>query len=232
MSDNTYNGWSNRATWNVSLWLNNDEGTYRELQALVRRAKSQKELAQQIEEFCRAIWPAGVTPDEDRLDDADFDEIAASEMGTEGEPEPTPSTPLSKFVEKHGIKFAAHRVSERPDGLMSENEGQRHFRCQIRKLGFRPSFGLYFSQGSAHTQPPTIEDVLDCLVSDASGYENAAVNTTPQTAFNEWAIEYGYDIDSRAAEKIFKTIERQANQLKRVLGNEAYQELLYKTERL
>ncbi len=27
----SYNGWSNYETWNVSLWLNNDEGSYREL---------------------------------------------------------------------------------------------------------------------------------------------------------------------------------------------------------
>lgn len=26
--DTTYNGWTNRETWLVSLWLNNDQGSY------------------------------------------------------------------------------------------------------------------------------------------------------------------------------------------------------------
>jgi hypothetical protein len=28
MTDTTYNGWTNHETWCVSLWLDNDEGTY------------------------------------------------------------------------------------------------------------------------------------------------------------------------------------------------------------
>jgi hypothetical protein len=34
-ADKSYNGWSNYETWAVSLWLNNEEPLYRDLQAIV-----------------------------------------------------------------------------------------------------------------------------------------------------------------------------------------------------
>jgi hypothetical protein len=130
---------------------------------------------------------------------------------------------IDQFIAKHELLFSCKRVEKRADGL---GEGMtRHFRCSISNPGVG-SFGLYFSQGSAHTQDPTLADVLDCLASDASGYENAV-----NGAF-EWASECGYDEDSRKAEKIFRAIKRQAEQLKRTLGQEAYEELLWNTERL
>lgn len=94
-----YNGWSNRATWNVNLWLANDEGIYREVNRLQRRHTFEDEasveiggvsaggipvtgglddFAKAIEAFCHQMWPSGMTPDRCKLADADFDEIAAA----------------------------------------------------------------------------------------------------------------------------------------------------------
>lgn len=45
--------------------------------------------------------------------------------------------------------------------------------------------------------PPAITDVLYCLVSDASAIDHPN--------FESWASEYGYDVDSRPAERTYQT---------------------------
>lgn len=86
-----------------------------------------------------------------------------------------------------------------------------------------------FSQGPAICEEPTAADVLDCLASDASGYENASGLLR---SFEGWAREYGYDPDSRKAERTFKTVQKQSQQLAVVLGTDAYNTLLWNVDRL
>ncbi len=40
MTDNTYNGWTNYQTWNVALWLGNDQGLYN----LIRGCEDYKQV--------------------------------------------------------------------------------------------------------------------------------------------------------------------------------------------
>lgn len=72
-----YNGWKNWETWNVSLWIDNEEGLYREKIRFIRSQFDGLE-ADAVEEFCRELFPKG-TPDMDGakgLRNVDWEEIA------------------------------------------------------------------------------------------------------------------------------------------------------------
>ena len=65
-----YNGWKNWATWNVALWLANDEALYK----LSRRFVSYKDLANKLEEM-----DTHETEDGAKYKDPDLDTYALDE---------------------------------------------------------------------------------------------------------------------------------------------------------
>ena len=139
--------------------------------------------------------------------------------------------PLATFATLHGIGMQVDRVKRRPDRGPGQSEDERrwdaeasHYRVRLMRPGARP-FGLYYSMGAAHKSPPTLPDVLDNLASDASGYDAAR-------GFEDWASEYGYDTDSRKAERVYRAVEAQATKLRAFLGDDLYAVLLNGTERL
>lgn len=129
---------------------------------------------------------------------------------------------IDRFIARHGITFKAHPASRNPN-IDDMPAGSRHWICDI-DCGGR-GMSVHFSQGPAHKDPPTAADVLDCLASDASGYDNAG-------SFEDWCAEYGFDSDSRRAERTHRNVGRQAEALREILGTPAdYETLLYKVER-
>ena len=55
--DQSYNGWSNRETWLVNLWLTNDQGTYSQIKDLIDQAKDRYQGAQAIQDFVQEFNP-------------------------------------------------------------------------------------------------------------------------------------------------------------------------------
>jgi len=81
-----------------------------------------------------------------------------------------------------------------------------------------------FHTGIGWDREPSVRDILDALLSDAAGIENAG-------CFSDWASEYGYGIDDDPASVrvIYDKCEESAENLRRVLGDK-YDDYLWETE--
>ena len=136
----------------------------------------------------------------------------------------TQTITLDQFITEQQLVMSVRPIKRNPH---MQEQMPRNFNCTIEfeGRGYHEPLTVYFSQGSAHKEPPTLAEVLDCLASDASGVDNAQ-------SFEDWASEYGYDTDSRKAECTYRICEKQAQELKALLGRDAYNQLLYGTERL
>ena len=76
MADKTYNGWKNWSTWNVALWLGNDEDLYK----ISRRFVNYKDLASHLMNDCyNAMTPDGVYWNDESLDTYALDEWLTDE---------------------------------------------------------------------------------------------------------------------------------------------------------
>ena len=70
MTDQTYNGWTNWETWNVALWIGNDEGLYRE----ARKCYSYLNFVERMG-FASSATPDGAKYDSPELDIAELNEM-------------------------------------------------------------------------------------------------------------------------------------------------------------
>ena len=131
---------------------------------------------------------------------------------------------ITNFIRAAGISMTAERWHENPTAAPEAFRNADHWRCILR--AGRSRLTVYFSKGYGHNgQSANAAEVLDCLASDASSYDNVR-------DFDDWCAEYGYNVDSRNAERTYKIIGQQATNLRLLLGDSAYRTLLYDTERL
>lgn len=86
----------------------------------------------------------------------------------------------------------------------------------------RRQMTLEFWTGQGTTTDPQTADVVFCIANDSTSYENAP-------SFEEWALDMGYDQDSRKAYKIYRTVERQTERFRQLL-DEDYDKVIQMSE--
>lgn len=135
---------------------------------------------------------------------------------------------ISEFIKTRGISIKSVRVNRNPNTANDEwAKDASHYEVTFKQegRGNNKTYSTFYSMGSAHKNAPKVDDVLDCLAMEASGAENAR-------NFEDWANEYGYDTDSREAERTYNMVVKQAAELKAFLGATDYKFLLDEVERL
>lgn len=153
----------------------------------------------------------------------------ATETPKDWSPQGGPPGSAARFAHVNKITANVESIPARPDREditdakeQEWNDSAFHYKVTLRKGPKRML--VYWSAGSGVPEPPKVDEILDNIAADAASFENAR-------SFEDWAGEYGYDTDSRKAEKIYRTVGDQAKKLKQLLGDELYKELLWKTER-
>ena len=76
MSDQTYNGWANYETWNVTLWIGNDWGLYQLACEVVRDGGAYGNFVKILQDNCGATH----TPDDVAWDDVNIDGIEVNDF--------------------------------------------------------------------------------------------------------------------------------------------------------
>ena len=130
------------------------------------------------------------------------------------------ATTMKEFVKDNRIVSGAYRVDSNPN--MQDSANMNNWKVTLKRP--RHSLTVYFSKGYGHhgAEPQAVE-VLSCLADDAAGVE--------YTNFEGWCSDYGYDTDSRKAEKTFKACKHSAARLQSFLGVTLFDQLVYHTER-
>ena len=77
-----------------------------------------------------------------------------------------------------------------------------------------------FGMGYGLSNEPTAQDVLESLLSDASSADQD---------FEDWCGEYGYDTDSRKAERTYDQVRHLTGKLRQFLGDD-FDAYLYETD--
>lgn len=110
------------------------------------------------------------------------------------------------FAEKTGTKLTVLEEDWRVNEDWGDKNPRYYFKCRLTRG--RKQYTFDFWMGPATAGYPTMYDVLACL-SKPQGIES----------FEDFCDEFGYDYDSRRAERIFKAYKKEVANVERLFGD-------------
>lgn len=108
------------------------------------------------------------------------------------------------------IESTAER-GDKPAPWDSPGAFTRHWNVTLSYAG--RTMTLDFWQGVAHTDEPTTAEIVACIASDSNTLDYC-------NGFSDWADEYGYDTDSRAAEATYNAVKAQRDAFATLMGDD------------
>lgn len=108
------------------------------------------------------------------------------------------------FAQKHGVKLK--ELSMRVGSMWGEKQQRCIFKMRLSRN--RRSYTFDFGQSLANgSETPTMYDVLACMQKYDVG------------SFEDFCHEFGYDEDSRKAERTYKAVCREYAAMERLFGD-------------
>ena len=116
------------------------------------------------------------------------------------------------FLAKHNIKFSFKLANTKTPDWKNDSRPVNHFIATFRRGKKRMSFDFFDSINNFNNGVITLQayDALVCCSSEIH---------CPDT-FKEFCSEFGYDEDSRKAEKTFKSLKKFSDKLRKFFDSE------------
>jgi hypothetical protein len=114
---------------------------------------------------------------------------------------------LTDLAERKGLRAAATMIDKTPPDCFSSGASSWRVRLSYQGRALR----VNFYTGSGITHYPTAADVVSCLISDADAGSES---------FKEFCSSFGYDTDSRKAERCWRACRKMSPKVRKLLGDD------------
>lgn len=127
---------------------------------------------------------------------------------------------MQQFIDSNNIRVVQYTQVSQNKNNPGWHDANHYYVTLKRKGGKQIS--TYFSKGYGHSDEPQPNEILSCFALDSSGIENAG-------DYEDWLSEFGYE-DNASGRKLYNTCLKQSERVKRWLGDDLYEELLWDTD--